>query len=286
MPLVTVVIPTHNRAEPVCRAVESVLDQTWRRMEIIVVDDGSTDDTAARLEALQSPMVRCLRSPVNRGVSAARNWGIRHGRGELVALLDSDDCWRPEKLSRQVEVFVRHPETLITQTEEIWIRDGVRVNPRRRHRKRQGDIFAHCLPRCIISPSAVMLRRRLFTAVGWFDERLPACEDYDLWLRVAARFPVHLDPEPLVVKYGGHADQLSRRIPALDRYRIAALLKLLDSNILDDRQCELTMAELRRKVQVYAAGCRKRGRTAEAADLAREVERRGGMAALDSGIVC
>jgi glycosyltransferase involved in cell wall biosynthesis len=275
MPLVTVVIPTYNRAELVCRAVASVLAQTWRWVEIIVVDDGSTDDTAARLEALESPLVRCLRSPVNRGVSAARNWGIRHGRGELVALLDSDDCWRPEKLARQVEVFARQPETVITQTEEIWIRDGVRVNPRPRHRKRQGDIFAHCLPLCIVSPSAVMLRRWLFTAVGWFDERLPAGEDYDLWLRIAARFPVHLDPAPLVVKYGGHDDQLSRRIPALDRYRIAALLKLLDSGILNEDQRELTLIELRRKVKVYAAGCCKRGRGAEAAALAREVERRG-----------
>jgi GT2 family glycosyltransferase len=181
----------------------------------------------------------------------------------LLAFLDSDDLWQPEKLARQAAFFDRRPEAMICQTEEIWIRRGVRVNPRHRHRKPSGDIFEASLALCLVSPSAVMLRRELLERVGVFDERLPACEDYDLWLRVSARYPVHLIDTPLVVKRGGHVDQLSRQ-PGLDRYRIQALKKILASETLTDGQVRATAAMLREKCRIYAAGCRKRGRIHEA----------------------
>jgi glycosyltransferase involved in cell wall biosynthesis len=196
-------------------------------------------------------------------VSAARNAGITASRGALIAFLDSDDLWLPAKLARQVEFFKVNAEALICQAEEIWVRNGRRVNSGKRHRKRGGMIFEPSLELCLVSPSAVMVRRELFDHVGLFDEALPACEDYDLWLRVSCRYPVHLITTPLIVKRGGHADQLSRSW-GLDRYRIAAIEKLLKGDILDETQRRAAWRVLQRKCALYAGGCRKRGRIAEA----------------------
>ena len=260
-PLVSVVIPTFNRAWCLREAVDSVLSQEVGDFELIVVDDGSTDDTPQLLEGY-GDAIRVLRRE-NRGVSAARNAGIAAARGELIAFLDSDDIWLPGKLRRQVEFFTSHPEALICQTEELWVRNGRRVNPGRRHRKRDGMIFAPSLDLCLVSPSAVMVRRELFDRVGLFDESLPACEDYDLWLRVSCRFPVHLIERALIAKRGGHADQLSRAW-GLDKFRIAAMVKLLNGDILNQVHRKAARRVLRRKCAVYAGGCRKRGRMAEA----------------------
>jgi glycosyltransferase involved in cell wall biosynthesis len=259
--LVSVVIPTHNRAWCLAEAVDSVLAQEFRDFELIVVDDGSADDTPLLLEGY-GDAIRVLRRG-NRGVSAARNDGIAAARGELIAFLDSDDLWLPGKLARQVAFFASHPEALICQTEELWVRNGRRVNPGKRHRKRGGMIFEPSLDLCLVSPSAVMARRGLFERVGLFDESLPACEDYDLWLRVSRRFPVHLIETALIVKRGGHADQLSRGW-GLDRYRIASIRKLLQADTLTESQRQAALSVLQRKCAVYAGGCRKRGRAEEA----------------------
>jgi glycosyltransferase involved in cell wall biosynthesis len=260
-PWVSVIIPTYNRAWCLREAVESVRGQEFRGFELIVVDDGSTDETPRLLREFGDAL-RVLRQ-ANRGVSAARNAGIAAARAELIAFLDSDDIWLPGKLSRQVEFFSRHPEALICQTEELWVRNGRRVNPGKRHRKRGGMIFESSLELCLVSPSAVMLRRGLLDAVGRFDERLPACEDYDLWLRISCRFPVDLIEAALIVKRGGHADQLSRA-PGLDRYRIESIAKLISGGLLTAAQRRAAVAVLKRKCRVYAGGCRKRGRAAEA----------------------
>ena len=260
-PQVSVIIPTYNRAWCVREAVDSVLGQEFSGFELIVVDDGSSDETPQMLLAYGSAL-RMLRQE-NRGVSAARNAGIAAARGELIAFLDSDDIWLPGKLARQVEFFRQHPEALICQTEELWVKNGCRVNPGRRHRKRGGMIFEPSLDLCLVSPSAVMLRRGLFHRVGLFDERLPACEDYDLWLRVSCRFPVELIETPLIVKRGGHPDQLSRAW-GLDKYRADSIAKLISSGMLTPDQRRAAEAVLRQKCEVYAAGCRKRGRHADA----------------------
>jgi glycosyltransferase involved in cell wall biosynthesis len=260
-PRVSVILPCYNRAWAIEAAVESVLAQDFPDFELIVVDDGSTDDTLARL-ARFGARLQVVRQN-RRGVSTARNRGIRQARGELITFLDSDDLWRPAKLSRQTAFFDSHPAALICQTEEIWVRHGRRVNPKTRHRKPAGWIFEPSLALCLVSPSAVMMRRALFDAVGFFDEDLPACEDYDLWLRVSCRFPIHLIDTPLVVKQGGHADQLSRA-PGLDRYRIRALEKIIASGLLTPAQCRAAVAMLRHKCTIYAGGCRKRGRADEA----------------------
>jgi GT2 family glycosyltransferase len=259
---VSVVIPTRDRAGMVGRALGSVAAQTRHDHEIIVVDDGSTDDTAAVVRATGIP-VRYVRQD-HAGVSAARNRGVSVARGAWVAFLDSDDEWLPRKLERQLAFVAEHPHAQCCQTEELWIRDGRRVNPGRRHRKPSGDIFAASLERCLVSPSAVMIRRRTFERLGGFDEGLAACEDYDLWIRLTIDTPVHLIPEPLAVRYAGHADQLSRRHWGMDRFRIAALLRLLATAPLEmPRRC-LVAALVARKCRIVATGARRRGRDEEA----------------------
>src|SRR5215510_5701311 len=237
MPEVSVIIPTYNRCEMVREAIASVLAQTFQDFELIVVDDGSNDGTRELVREFSS--VRYTFQE-NRGVSAARNRGATLSRGRLLAFLDSDDFWQPRKLEMQAAFFTAHPEARICQTEELWLRNGVRVNPHQKHRKPSGDIFTRSLQLCLVSPSAVMMRRELFAQSGGFDESLPACEDYDLWLRIAAREPVYLIEEPLVVKRGGHADQLSHKFWGMDRFRVAALRKLLDSGVLSEAQRRLT----------------------------------------------
>lgn len=265
---VSVVIPTRDRAALVGRAIASVLAQKRPADEVVVVDDGSTDGTEAAVAGF--PGVRYERT-APRGVSAARNHGLEIASGDWIAFLDSDDEWLPEKLEVQLSALAAEPEHLVCHTDEIWIRDGRRVNPRRRHAKHGGWIFRHCLPLCAISPSAVVVHRSVFDRVGVFDEELPACEDYDLWLRVAAVYPVLYVDRKLVRKHGGHADQLSRTVEALDRYRIRALEKVLASGILgpaDRTAAEATLAE---KVAIYADGALKRGRVDEVRRLRRKL---------------
>jgi glycosyltransferase involved in cell wall biosynthesis len=255
-PLISVIIPTYNRAWCLARAVDSVLEQDYRPLELIVVDDGSEDETRQLLRPwVESGRLAGLRQP-NRGVGAARNAGIRASRGPLIAFLDSDDEWLAGKLSAQEKYLRDHPEAVLVQTQERWLRQGRRVNPGRRHLKKAGDLFIDSLALCLISPSAVMLRRSLLEEVGLFDERLAAAEDYDLWLRVLARYPAHLIDRELLIRHGGRPDQLSAG-PALDRYRIMALEKILRQP-LDPVRRRAAEEELARRRRIYEAGRRKR----------------------------
>ncbi|MBI4394687.1 MAG: glycosyltransferase family 2 protein [Candidatus Omnitrophica bacterium] len=263
--MVSVVIPTFNRAHTLERALNSVLVQKDVSFEVFVVDDGSIDDTRSLVEAISKTdsQVHYLFQS-NQGPSAARNLGIRASRREFVAFLDSDDEWLPGKLKAQLEFFEANPTYLICQTEEIWIRNGVRVNPMKKHQKFGGFIFEKCLPLSIVSPSCVMMRREFFDQVGLFDESLPACEDYDLWLRASARLPISLIPKPYVIKYGGHEDQRSRQFSVMDQFRIRALLKLFHSGELNSQQKELVASEILRKANIVVQGARKRGKIGEA----------------------
>ena len=255
---VSVVIPTYNRAGFVREAITSVLRQDYPDIELIVVDDGSHDNTAAVVSGF-GPAVRYLWQE-NRGVSAARNRGVATTTGDLIAFLDSDDLWLPSKVSAQVAYFEARPEAQACHADEIWIRHGVRVNERRIHRKQDGWQFLASLPRCLISPSTIMIRRALWDRLGGFDENLPACEDYDLWLRLTAVVPVGFLPQRLVIKRGGHADQLSRRIPVLDRYRIQALEKAL-ATPLPPAHRRAVLEQLIAKCRIVAQGARKRQHT-------------------------
>jgi len=262
--MVSVVIPTFNRRTWVREAVASVRAQRDVASEVIVVDDGSSDGTSASLRDEFGTRITLVQT-VNRGVAAARNVGVAAGSGALLAFLDSDDLWLPDKLASQVAFFAAHPHAQICQTEEIWVRNGRRVNPCNHHRKPNGAIFEPSLRLCLVSPSAVMLRRELFERVGGFDESLPACEDYDLWLRILRDTPIWLIDRPLIVKRGGHADQLSRRFWGMDRFRVAALARLLGEGHLAESQRSAATQVLAEKCAILATGARRRGRYDEAA---------------------
>ncbi len=265
--LVSVIIPTFNRWPMVGEAVDSVLAQTVSDYELIVVDDGSTDETPLRLRDYGARLTVLTQS--RRGVAAARNEGVRHATGSYLAFLDSDDLWHPRKLRRQLDFMESNPAVEICQTDEIWIRDGVRVNPRNKHRKPSGDIFRASLELCLVSPSAVMMRRELFERARGFDESLPVCEDYDLWLRISKDTQVPLISEDLVTRRGGHADQLSRSTWGFDRFRVTAIANLIEAG-LDAERAGWALEAMAKKVTILAQGFRKRGNEA----TAREYEER------------
>ena len=266
-PEISVIIPTHNRRAMLREALASVVAQRGANFgvnfEVIVVDDGSTDGTCQDLSghdlSAQRDNVRAVRTE-RHGPAAARNRGISMARGRLIAFLDSDDLWMPEKLARQSLFMRAHPDCAISQTGEMWLRDGKRVNPGRRHRKRPGDIFIDALRTCLISPSAAILRRELLDEVGGFDEDMAACEDYDLWLRILARHEVGLLDEPLAVRRAGHPGQLSATVAALDRYRILALAKLLADDSLAAAKRTAAAEVMAGKCLIYGKGLARRDR--------------------------
>jgi glycosyltransferase involved in cell wall biosynthesis len=256
--LISVIIPTYNRAFCLERAISSVLAQVGADFELIVVDDGSTDGTRELLKPLVvTGRLRYLAQP-NRGVSAARNLGIRAAQGSWLAFLDSDDEWRSGKLAAQIQDLEIRPELAVSQCQEIWIRGGRPVNPGRRHRKKEGDIFLDSVRLCLISPSAVILKAELLEEIGLFDENLKAAEDYDLWLRLTARYPVGLLDQALVIRHGGRPDQLSAQ-SGLDYYRVQALAKILASGLLSPSQAQAATEEMLRRKAIYEKGRRQRG---------------------------
>lgn len=222
-----------------------------------MIDDGSTDGSQYMIRR-EFPDVNYHWQP-NHGVSHARNKGIQNASAEWLAFLDSDDEWMPRKLEIQYQALMKSPQFRIGHSDEIWIRRGQRVNPMKKHAKQGGEIFFHCLPRCVISPSAAIIHRSVFERVGFFDETLPACEDYDLWLRICAVYPVLYIPVPLLKKYGGHGDQLSGKYPVMDRFRIQALENTVNSPNLTCTQRELVVKMLLEKLQIVLNGAKKHG---------------------------
>ncbi|WP_047960054.1 glycosyltransferase family 2 protein [Desulfovibrio sp. TomC] len=262
-PLVTVIIPTHDRAALLMRAVTSALGQTHGSLEVLVVDDGSTDETPALLAAVDDPRLTVIRRQTPGGVSAARNVAIAAARGDFIALLDSDDEWLPDKTARQLAYMLENGH-IISQTQEIWMRGGRRVNPVARHGKPDGFFFEAALDMCLVSPSTTMFARGFFEEVGLFDESLPACEDYDLWLRTLLRHPIGLLDAYLAVRHGGRGDQLSTMFIGQDLFRIRAMIGLLARPEVTPWHRDCIEKELRRKVRVYVVGCCKRDRPEEA----------------------
>jgi glycosyltransferase involved in cell wall biosynthesis len=257
--MVSVVITTYNRRVFLKEAVLSVLNQDYKNKEVIVIDDGSTDNSHDETRGLPVQYIWTA----NEGISHARNTGIQVAKGEYIAFLDVDDLWLKGKLSQQIGLMEGQGFS-ISYTDEIWIRNGKRLNQRKRHKKYTGYIFEQCLPLCIISPSSVVIKREIFDDVGLFDESLPVCEDYDIWLRIASKYPVLFVDKPLIVKRGGHEDQLSIRYEGIDRFRIQSLLKIVNSGTLDNAQYTQAKEELIKKCQIYGNGAKKRGKVEEA----------------------
>lgn len=257
VPEVSIVLPTYNRAEWIVKAIDSILSQEFSSWELLIINDGSTDETESKLKGyLGNPSIKLLNTS-NRGVSAARNLGIEKSRGDLIAFIDSDDQWEPQKLSLQVQFLKKYPEVPLVHGEEIWIRNGVRVNPMKKHKKSGGDVFADALKLCCISPSTVLLRRSLLNEVGYFREDFPVCEDYDLWLKITSQYQIGFIDEALITKFGGHEDQLSRKFKAMDYWRVLAIHDLLEKGHLSSEQISLAKAELLEKATVLLKGYRK-----------------------------
>jgi len=259
MQQVSVIIPVYNRYTFLERAVTSVLGQSYRDFELIIVDDGSDVSISGTTIAGCDPRISIIRLDQNCGVAAARNAGVKVSKGQWIAFLDSDDLWHRHKLQKQIRWLEIYREMAIMQTREIWIRNGIRVNPPRSHEKIQGDLFKQSLDRCMITPSSVILSRSLFDSSGGFNESLRACEDYDLWLRICCRHSVGLLDEYLLTRYGGHDDQLSGTAEQLDRYRVRSMLQLLETAELDPVQYQQAAATLVKKANILANGYYKRG---------------------------
>ncbi|MDY6863102.1 MAG: glycosyltransferase [Thermodesulfobacteriota bacterium] len=255
--MISVIIPTFNRHRFLKDAIDSVLNQTYKDFELLVVDDGSTDGTEKIVKSFDFPIKYVYQE--HKGVSAARNQGITFASGEYIAFLDSDDLWVKEKLEKQINTLKKQKKYLVCYTDEIWIYNGKRIYPKAKHKKYSGWIFEKTLPLCIISPSSVIAHKDLFSNIGGFDEGFPACEDYDMWLRISIKYPILFLEEPLIIKRGGHPDQLSRTIWGLDRFRIKALGKILINGGCDNKK-EMILRYIKEKSFIMSNGAFKRKR--------------------------
>lgn len=258
-PFFSVIIPTYNRGHTILRAINSVLGQSFKNLELIIIDDGSTDDTQDILNQVTDKRIRYIKQNKS-GVSSARNNAAKIAKGSWLCFLDSDDEWLKDKLDLQFTYLKENPSCKILHGEEIWFRNGVRVNPKKKHYKGGGDQFERSLKLCIISPSTVCLEKESFFRLGLFDESFIVCEDYDLWLRYTSQLPVGYISKPLINKYGGHDDQLSSQYKAMDFYRVKAIVKLLKQNSLKDSQIELAKKELIIKSDILIKGYQKHNR--------------------------
>ena len=256
--LTSVIIPTYNREMFILEALESVALQTRAPYEVVVVDDGSTDRTHA-LVTKHFPSVIYIRTD-NQGVSTARNTGFQRSKGNIIAFLDSDDLWLPSKLEEQLAYLEKNPEIRILHCNEEWRRTGKLLSQKKHHKKKGGELFFESLPRCVISPSAVIMRKEILIEFGQFDEDLVACEDYDLWLRITSSERVGFLEKTLVIKRGGHADQLSKCVTSLDRYRIRSLEKIVTNVHLTPQKKLAAKREAIRKINIYRKGALKRGK--------------------------
>lgn len=261
-PFFSVIIPTYNRDQFIQKAVDSVLNQSFDNFELIVIDDGSEDQTQQVLSKYSDQRLKCFKQQ-NQGVASARNRGLELARGNWICFLDSDDWWVNHKLERTFKEIKTNPKIKIFHTDEIWYKNGTLHNQKNIHKKPSGFVYDHALPLCCISISTVAIHHTVFDVIGIFDESMEACEDYDFWLRTTSKFEVKLIPEELTLKDGGRPDQLSLSVWGLDRFRIQALIKSLESDHISGGQYKATYNELVKKCQVYTLGVKKRGRSKE-----------------------
>ena len=267
---ISVIIPTYNRKKTLARAIQSVINQSFSPFEILIIDDGSNDGTEEWVKENFQNIKYIYKN--NHGVSSARNVGIENAHGDWVAFLDSDDEWLPNKLYKQVKAIESNPEVKFFHTNEIWIRNGVRVNQMKKHKKYGGYIFEKCLDICRVSPSSVLIKKEVLDNIGVFDESLRVCEDYDLWLRITSKYPVVFLDEPLIYKYGGHADQLSKVNDGIESYRIQSLKKIIKSGFLSDEQKVMAVNALVNKMKIYSKGLEKRKKLTALKDIKKSIQ--------------
>lgn len=261
MPKISVIIPTYNRESFLKDAIQSVLDQTFKNFELLIIDDGSTDATEEMIRKnFHDNRIRYIYKR-NEGVASARNLGIKEAQSDWLAFLDSDDRWYPEKLENQFRFLINNSHIKICQTEDIWFRNGKRFNPKKKHAKKSGWIFSYCVELCTVCCSTIMLHKDIFRAEGLFDESLAACEDYDLWLRLSLKYPIITLSHILAWKQGGHSDQLSQKYWGMDIFRVRALQKILNHSDISYREKKLVRQSLKSRYDVLELGAKKRGKT-------------------------
>lgn len=254
---ISVVIPTLNRINTLQRALDSVINQTYKPAEIIVVDNGSSDGTLKFLRE-QYPKITIL-TENKIGVSSARNKGIKKSINQWIALLDSDDAWHPRKLEIQTSMLdCALKEYNLIHTDEVWFRNNKHINQMKKHKKQGGYIFERCLSLCCISPSSVLFKKNILDKVGLFDESLPVCEDYDMWLKICSSEEVLFAQDKLTYKYGGHKDQLSKSYWGMDRFRIKSIENIIKNFDLTYKQKKQAKKELIKKLKIIINGAFKR----------------------------
>ena len=254
---ISVVIPTLNRINTLQRALDSVINQTYKPAEIIVVDNGSSDGTLKFLRE-QYPKITIL-TENKIGVSSARNKGIKKSIYQWIALLDSDDAWHPRKLEIQTSMLDSAlKEYNLIHTDEVWFRNNKHINQMKKHKKQGGYIFERCLSLCCISPSSVLFKKNILDKVGLFDESLPVCEDYDMWLKICSSEEVLFAQDKLTYKYGGHKDQLSKSYWGMDRFRIKSIENIIKNFDLTYNQKKQAKKELIKKLKIIINGAFKR----------------------------
>ncbi len=217
---ISVIIPTYNRADFILKAVKSVQNQSLHVKQIIVVDDGSTDNTK---ELLKNENITYVYQK-NSGVSSARNRGIREAKHEWLAFLDSDDTWHKNKIEEHMTLHVNNPELQASFSDEVWVKNGKTIN-KKKHLKKEEPTFLNSLRTCKIGVSTFFVHKSMFEEIGLFDEELEVCEDYDLWLRILTKYKIKLIDKELITKQAGHENQLSFTTPLIDSYRVKALEK-------------------------------------------------------------
>ncbi|MCZ8237577.1 MAG: glycosyltransferase family A protein [Leptospiraceae bacterium] len=260
----SIIIPTFNRAHTIIRTLNSVKNQNLsKEIEVILVDDGSTDNTATVVNNWieNNKLEIKYLSQTHQGVSKARNFGVSQSNANWICFLDSDDEWLANKLKKQLQYILINPNIRIFQTEEIWFRNGIRVNAHKKHKKISGNIFQESLLQCMITTSSVAIRRDLWLENHGFDTKLASCEDYDLWLRITCKEEIGLLPENLLIRYGGAKDQLSIIYPVMDRFRIYAIIK--NWNIFNQNQKYLAQEVLFKKLSILKTGLEKRNKSTE-----------------------
>lgn len=251
---IDIIIPSYNRKAFLKKAVRSVYRQTYQNWNLIIIDDGSTDGT--HLEDY-GPKSQLFRLEKNRGVSFARNFGIKNSSSNGIAFLDSDDEWLSHKLEKQVECLQKKPEAAWIHCDELWLKNNRVFNQKKKHQKPSGRIFSDCVLLCCVSPSAVLIKRDLFNKLGLFREDFPVCEDYELWLRLSASYEIEFIKESLVIKQGGHRDQLSNKYKAMDYWRVKALFPFLKDVRLSSEEKKHVKQVLSKKIEILLSGYRK-----------------------------
>ena len=246
------------------RAINSVLNQTYKDFSVIIIDDGSTDNTNQLIKNYNTNFIHLYQS--NKGVSSARNIGIKKSQSEWIAFLDSEDEWHPKKLESQVDLIKKNKSYYVCHTNENWIKNGKYLNQKNKHQKYGGWIFDKCLPLCCVSPSSIFIHHSVFKTCGFFDEKFPVCEDYELWLRISSTYKFLYLSQKLITKHGGHQDQLSTKYWGMDRFRIEALYKIINSGNLNFENLQMAKKMLIYKTKIFSNGALKRGKKLKAED--------------------